>query len=195
MSTAARVDANRRNAKKSTGPRTGAGKSRVAKNAHRHGLAVPVAALPEFETKVTVLARRIAGENPSPKRAELARRVAEAEVDLQRVRAAKQLLLNGSIKIAPRRTIKETMAFIRRASKALDGDVNAWAQIAAEENQINPSPEKGSGAEAGVARIADAVRELAKLDRYERRALSRRRFAMRDWDALPTPPVVDCRSW
>lgn len=33
--------ANRRNAKSSTGPRTGAGKRRAAQNSHRHGLAVP----------------------------------------------------------------------------------------------------------------------------------------------------------
>ena len=69
MNTSARANANRRNAKKSTGPRTGAGKSRVATNAFRHGLAVPIAALPELETRVTVLARRIAGENPSARTA------------------------------------------------------------------------------------------------------------------------------
>jgi hypothetical protein len=35
MNTSARANASRRNTKKSTGPRTGAGKSRVATNAHR----------------------------------------------------------------------------------------------------------------------------------------------------------------
>jgi len=80
MNASARAIANRRNAKKSTGPRTGAGKSRVATNAHRHGLAVLIAALPELETRVTALARRIAGENPSTNHADLARRVAEAQV-------------------------------------------------------------------------------------------------------------------
>ena len=181
MNTSARANASRRNAKKSTGPRTGAGKSRVATNAHRHGLAVPIAALPQLETRAVVLARRIAGENPSTNRADLARRVAEAQVDLQRVRAAKLLFSNGS-------TAKGTMAITRLTSKALDGDVNAYAQIEAQQNQIYSSPEKRSEAEAVVARIADPMHELAKLDRYERRALSRRRFAIRDWDALAAPP-------
>jgi hypothetical protein len=154
----------------------------------RHGLAVPIAALPELETRVTALARRIAGENPSANRADLARRVAEAHVDLQRVRAAKLLFSNGSIKIAPRPTVKGGMAIIRLTSKALDGDVGAYAKIEAQQDQVCPRAQKGREGAADVARIADPTHELAKLDRYERRALSRRNFAIRRLDALAAPP-------
>jgi hypothetical protein len=140
MNTSARASANRRNAKKSTGPRTTEGKSRVATNAHRHGLAVPIAALPELETRVAALAPRIAGENPSTSGADLARRVAEAQVDLQRVRAAKLLFSNGS-------TAKGTMAITRLTSKALDGDASADAQIEAQQDQVYSSPKKDSDAE------------------------------------------------
>ena len=49
MTTPARAEANRRNARRSTGPRTREGMARVARNALRHGLAVPVAALPEYD--------------------------------------------------------------------------------------------------------------------------------------------------
>ena len=38
MTTPAKVEANRRNARKSTGPRTLVGKARSSKNAVRHGL-------------------------------------------------------------------------------------------------------------------------------------------------------------
>jgi hypothetical protein len=39
---------NRRNAKKSTGPKTAAGKAQASRNAFRHGLAVPIDFLPEL---------------------------------------------------------------------------------------------------------------------------------------------------
>jgi hypothetical protein len=42
----ARQRANRLNAQKSTGPRTGAGKARVALNALKHGLNLPVTVQP-----------------------------------------------------------------------------------------------------------------------------------------------------
>jgi hypothetical protein len=46
MSISARIRANRNNAKKSTGPRTDAGKAAVAQNARRHGLSGAFALLP-----------------------------------------------------------------------------------------------------------------------------------------------------
>ena len=72
-----RSNANRANAQRSTGPKTAAGKARVAKNALRHGLAVHVLAVPEFETEVNELGRLLAGEAASPSRLSLALAVAE----------------------------------------------------------------------------------------------------------------------
>src|SRR5882757_1874411 len=51
--------ANRRNARASTGPKTAAGKARVARNARRHGLNVPIAADPALAREVEVLAQAI----------------------------------------------------------------------------------------------------------------------------------------
>src|SRR5258708_18967835 len=66
--------ANRRNARASTGPRTAAGKARVARNARRHGLNVPTAADPALSREVEALAQAICGgfaggaPSPSPQR-------------------------------------------------------------------------------------------------------------------------------
>ena len=109
--------ANRANARASTGPRTPAGKARVARNARRHGLNLPVMADPALAPQVEALARDICGlgadaqrqvsalpPGPHPalysavraalhEKLHLARRIAEAEIDLIRVRRARHDLL------------------------------------------------------------------------------------------------------
>ena len=74
MKLTARVRANRANARRSTGPKTLAGKSAASRNALRHGLAIPVTVDPSLADKVARLARMIAGEGPNSSRLERARR-------------------------------------------------------------------------------------------------------------------------
>ena len=50
---------NRLNARASTGPKTAIGKARVARNALRHGLSVPVVRDPALAPEIEALARRI----------------------------------------------------------------------------------------------------------------------------------------
>ena len=181
MKTSVSFLANRRNAKKSTGPRTVAGKQRVVSNALRHGLAVPIEASSDLDRTVAALARRIVGDSPSTNLAELARRVAGAQIDFQRVRAAKLAILNGSIGVVLGPTLEESIALIRQP--ALEVDVNSDPAMAARLKHVSATQETGTEPDPAAARIAESFRDLAKLERYERRALSRRKFAMRDFDA------------
>lgn len=51
MTSEAQVAANRRNARKSTGPKTAAGKRRVSQNAQRHGILSEIAVIPRVESR------------------------------------------------------------------------------------------------------------------------------------------------
>jgi hypothetical protein len=84
MTTPRQLRANRSNCLRSTGPKTGAGRAKSAQNARRHGLRVPLVYDPALAKEAEQLAQRIAA-GFGPEFMELARRIAEAEVDVLRV--------------------------------------------------------------------------------------------------------------
>ena len=88
-----RQRANRANAKSSTGPKSAAGKARAAQNAFRHGLNVPVLSDPLLAPEIEAMARRISSPHADTETAEWARRIAEAQVDLTRVRNSRRQLI------------------------------------------------------------------------------------------------------
>src|SRR6266446_692256 len=93
MTSERQIAANQRNAGKSTGPRSCAGKQRAKGNAYRHGLAVPIRSSEAFANHVDDLARKIAGNSDSAITLARARAAAEAEMDLDRVRQTKVALI------------------------------------------------------------------------------------------------------
>jgi hypothetical protein len=97
MSSTARALASQRNGRKSTGPRTALGRMRASRNARRHGFTVPVLADPTLAPEVAAVARQIersvAGNTLDAAGHALACRIAEAMIDLRRVRIVKRPLV------------------------------------------------------------------------------------------------------
>ena len=95
--TSAKAKANRTNAQASTGPKTARGKSRAAQNARRHGLSLSILEDPVLSAEAENLADEIAGEGATPEILALARRIAEAQIDLQRARYARHQFLSDRL--------------------------------------------------------------------------------------------------
>ena len=96
MTSARQIAANRRNASRSTGPRSSAGKGRSARNAAKHGLSVSVLQDPVLAPEVARLAAAITGGRDEL--LELAVPIAEAQVVLLRARRLRSELIDRALK-------------------------------------------------------------------------------------------------
>jgi hypothetical protein len=138
MTTSRQLEANRANARLSTGPKTQRGKQRSSRSAVRHGLSIPVVSVSLLSKEAEQLAQEIAGESASGVLLDHARRVAEAQLDLQRIRRAR--------------------------------------------NEIFASMAADAGGTHTARALGTHLRKLRLLDRYERRARSRRKKSVRDFE-------------
>ena len=90
MSSARQGEANRVNAERSTGPRTAQGKARVARNAVRHALSIPLAAGDSPPGPLEALAKLLRTDD---KLGPHARAAALAQAELMRVQSVKLHIL------------------------------------------------------------------------------------------------------
>jgi hypothetical protein len=80
MASERQIAANRRNARKSTGPSSGAGKKRASRNAYRHGLTLSITSAAAYAKQLDKLARQIAGDTEDPILLERARAIAQSNL-------------------------------------------------------------------------------------------------------------------
>jgi hypothetical protein len=174
-----KIKTNRANSRVSTGPRTRYGRARAARNALRHGLSLPVCSDPVLAEEVDALAREIAGRDANAERQEAARRIAEAQIDLRRVRQARHQLLSDALRnpyCESRAKVRAKVRLVRRLLR-----LNAPVSTATLEDMLS-SRSQGDNKFALV--LSQEAKRLKALDRYERRALSRRNFAVRFFDRV-----------
>ena len=126
---------------------------------------------PSLEAEVKVLAQKIAGEGANDQLQQIAARVAEAQIDLARVRRARHELLSRARLNPDPEIAQEWGTLLANAGAAISlCGCRTPHSVSIEEEFFGPT-------------LADCAARLAAMDRYERRALSRRKFAIREFDA------------
>jgi hypothetical protein len=194
MTSDLKIVTNRKNAKNSTGPRTNDGKSRASHNALRHGLAAVNFPDDGHTEKVERMARAICKDDTDSLKYMEALIIVESQVLLARVRAARVTALEGVEKEREN----------ERGSRS-DGEIENWTvaprlEIKTAKQAGKPvvprsmrpreAPMRADGLRVAGARrpshegLRRVLPELISLERYERRALSRRRRALRRLETL-----------
>jgi hypothetical protein len=131
------------------------GRARSTRNALRHALSLSVYSDPLASEEMETLPREIAGSGANAEIQDLARQIAEAQIYLRRVRYARHQF--------PTQTSAEPPG----------------APLEAPAKFVTSVPE---GPHKFATLLSQEAKQLLRMDRYERRAPSRRKFAIRAFD-------------
>ena len=146
-----KIEANRRNATRSTGPLSAAGKSRAAQNARRHGFASTLVDTAPRSKRAERLALALAGPAPDAHQLYQARIIAEMEIRLALIAEAR----NG------------LMMLTNRTLGATTDLTHGWSATKCWASDLRRSDV-----------VVTCLRDLRRLDRYEQQARARRNRAI-----------------
>ena len=175
----ARDKANRANARLSTGPKSMVGKKKASKNALRHGLSVPVVHISALAGEIESLALRIVSGNQEDQRLEIAREIAAAQVDVKRIRETRKMILEDRRRRLPKWHGARELRIQMHIASRKRWTAECRAYLASLGGYL-----PGLCIPDLAANLHCLVKELERCDRYERRALSRRRSAIRLFDLM-----------
>jgi Xaa-Pro aminopeptidase len=195
-----KIAASRSNGRKSRGPRTAAGKSSASRNALRHGLAAITRHTPTLFPDIERMAKAFCSGDTSPLLFEHALVIAENEIVLRCVRVERVAVIERLRDVTAKplsrdNSLARAKARFRGAKLKYKWLVRAKAKNAAINNvsERNSREEQRSGAAQPTAEqkpiksrdefdaMRHAMPDLDRLVRYERRAWSRRKRAIRDF--------------
>jgi hypothetical protein len=206
MTSAKKVAANRINGRKSRGPRTGAGKARASRNARRHGLAAVNNKDPAMAGRVKQMVDAICQGDDDPLLREQAVAIAESQLWLECVKAEKLALIERlrdptaytlalNIRLACARARMRLFDVADRQQKIID-DLITKTKAAGRDPEREPLPPhieaawprpsfRSEDAERDEHEaLCEGIGDLVRLLRYERRAWSRRKRAVRAFMAI-----------
>ncbi len=201
MATKAQTKANRNNAKKSTGPRTEEGKSRVAKNALKHGLLARDTVLPgedpaDFDSQLSALEADIQPVNSLE--FELVRQIADAQWRMRRLTRLETGFLAAAVDDQRRHLEKRRPDELR---PGYDGETLLLGSAMLDRTQAFVHLARYDGHLS--RRFFRAVKKLSDLRRDERKSRETRSSAnsYTPTDPYPgryvpaqAPPPIDTRS-
>lgn len=193
MASERKILANRQNASRSTGPRSANGKARSKLNAMRHGLATRITNTKLGSGEIRRLMSSIAHDSTIDDDTDATFSLAEAELDIVRVRIARVTLLENT-KIEEnfdRGKIRKSLDQIYAAQKSLAPFESSELPggrilLLALENSLEEllaTPISTGPVDPEIA-FAVVLTRLAIYDRYESRAMNRRRRSIRKLDGL-----------
>jgi hypothetical protein len=162
MASPRQIEANRLNAKRSSGPKSHAGKQRAAQNSTKHGLSVNLLSMQSADSQLEKLAARFAGRIADSNTLECSRAIAAAELELRRIRRIRVGLIQSA----------------RAGSNAAQSDDNREGSPDASSGP-SQSKEKRSSSGYNADPVCRAMPDLVSLVRYEIRAVAKRDKAVR----------------